>query len=126
MGRPTYDSSLWPLYQVIEIRRMAEVRATLGDNGENVNQLNWCFVGTSGNHGTYTNLDEAVEILEGTSEGYAKAKGGKWWVTVLIVHPRLCVLKYGEIEVTKDDIDYLRIVVRKTLEEVVKSQEGNI
>ena len=126
MGKPSPGVSLWPLYQVIELRRMAEVRQIFGENGEDVNHLNWCFVATAGNHGTTTTLDEVEAILQGTSPDMGKAKGGKWWVTILIVHPRLVVMKYGEIEVTKDDIDYLRILVRKTLEEIPKTQEGNL
>lgn len=137
----TITARFWPNYEVIELRTIQEVKHIFGPDGVNVNQYNWCFVGLAGMHGTYMTLDELESVFDGTHERVSPTADGKAYVSILIVHPRLTVLKkpgveykkvtedqeaeYGEIPITKEDIPYLRTLVRKTLAEVHKSQEGN-
>jgi len=136
----TVTAHLWPNYEVIELRTIQEVKHIFGPDGVGVNQYNWCFVGLAGMHGTYMSLDELEKVFDGTHERVSPTADGKAYVSILIIHPRLTVLKqpapkkvgenqeaeYGEIAITKEDIPYLRTLVRKTLEEVRKSQKGNV
>lgn len=82
-------------------------------------EMNWCFLSTSGVHGSYTTLDDLEAGPE--DDGY------EWTsVTVLVVAPRMVRCNYGHIEVGKEDIPWLRRLVSSTLEAVAKSQEGNL
>lgn len=137
----TATARYWPNYEVIELRTIQEVKHIFGPDGVNVNQYNWCFVGLAGLHGTYMSLNELEQVFAGTHEKVKPTADGKAYVSILILHPRLTVLKqpgpvkkvtetqeaeYGEIAITKDDIPYLRKLVSKTLLEVMKSQQGNL
>jgi hypothetical protein len=86
-------------------------------------QWNWVFLSQACFHGDKTTLDEIEAILLG--EGKAKPKDGKWPITILIVCPRTTVLKWGYIEIEIDDIEFLRGLVRSTLNVIEKTQEGN-
>lgn len=82
-------------------------------------EMNWCFLSTSGVHGSYTTLDD---IERGPDEdGYEDNH-----VTVLVVAPRMVRCNYGHIEIRAEDIPWLRRLVASTLEAVAKSQRGNV
>lgn len=99
-------------------------------------ELNWLFVGTSGVHGTYRTLDDAEKLL---TEGRDREDLSKWelergWdepqdrvdVTIQIIHPRLVVMRYGELTITTvEQIDWLRDQVEKSIEGVLSLQEGS-
>jgi len=85
-------------------------------NGE-ANDLNWCLLSTSGVHGLYTTLDD----LEATMEDREVLT-----ITVLVVMPRIVSMLWGHIEITKDDLPYLRKLVSSSLKFIELSQEGNI
>lgn len=115
---------LWDSYEVQEIRSMRDVKESF-PNGV-ADHLNWLFCSTAGRHGTYKTLDEVESIIRGQDEKTRPFDNGKYTATVMIVHPRLCIVKYGEIQVGLSDLTFLRRLVRTTLEEVTKSQEGNV
>lgn len=114
----------WPAYEVQEIRTMRDVREIfptgMADN------LNWIFCSTAGRHGSHKTLDQVEAIIRGQDPITRPLDNGKYTVTVLIIHPRLCIIKYGEIQVNLTDIKFLRDLVASSLEHIVKSQEGNI
>jgi len=82
-------------------------------------QLNWLLLSTSGIHGSYLTLDnlEADESL--WQRGYAN-------ITAMVFQPRIVRAIYGEIIITRDDIDYLRSIVTKSIAGIVSSQCRNV
>lgn len=114
---------VYPDRIVDEIRSVKEVKSIFHEGYDP--RLNWLFLSTQGNHGTYLTLDDIEEIIAGTSTK-AGPVNGKFWITVCIVMPRLSNLLYGEILVGPNDIDFLRDIVRNTLEAIPMTQQGNI
>lgn len=94
--------------------------------------MNWCFLGTSGVHGSSTTLEEfearaARGLSFGTNIDAAETHDAfAMYLTVLVVQPRLVRTLYGEIEIGLGDITFLRGLVRSTVAAVAKSQAGNL
>lgn len=103
---------------------MQEIRE-LFPNGI-ADELNWLFVGTSGVHGSYNKIDDVEYILRGEDPEEEPLPNGRALITVLIVHPRRCVLRWGEVQVNMEDLNYLRKLVRSTIENIQFSQGGNV
>ena len=114
----------WEPYDVIELRSMREVKEIFPEN--KADHLNWLFIGTQGAHGTYASLDDIEAILRGKDEDSKALSNGKYPITILVVHPRLCILKYGEISVGLKDIEWLRNIVGTTINAVIESQAGSV
>jgi len=123
MEQKEMSSLIWPTNQVIEIQNLRELKKVFPDGYDK--NLNWLFVGMSPLYGSKLSLDEIEEVINGESE-YSESVNGRYYASVLVVHPRLNVVKYGEILVGAEDIEWLRQVVRSTLEAVSESQERNI
>lgn len=75
-------------------------------------EMNFVLFSTSGVHGTYVTI-EAIELsLQKYPDGIEGDDYPDDYVgsdlTVLIVQPRICCLRYGNVEVTLDDISYLK------------------
>ncbi len=125
MSETEEKSIVWPhvFPQAIEISTMKEVKKSFeGDYDRN---LNWLFVGVSPLYGLRLNLDQIEEILADESD-YSDSINGRYFATILIIHPRIPVVKYGEIQVSLEDVEWLRGIVRNTLEAINESQERNI
>lgn len=93
-------------------RGMAALRDFFPD-GE-ANELNVCLFSTSGIHGTYTTIEEVEAGLAKYGDD-PMFPDGEWPedyhgndITVLIVQPRVCTLRHGNVEVTLADIPYLK------------------
>jgi len=112
------------MYETIEIRSMQEIR-DLFPNGV-ADRNNWLMCSTSGPHGSSDTIDECEYILRGEVRDKAPLSNGKTIITVLMVKPRECILGWGEIQVNMEDLNYLRKIVRSTLQWIEKSQGGNI
>lgn len=108
---------------VVEITTMREVKKSF-EPGYDPN-LNWLFVGTSALYGSSLSLDEIEEILLDESE-YSEAVNGRYYVTILILHGRIPVIKYGEVLASLEDIEWLRGVVRRTIIAIKESQDRNV
>ena len=61
------------------------------------NALNFVLFSTSGVHGSYLTIEEALEDEEGGNE-----------VTVLVCHPRIVHMQYGNVKVTPENVEYLK------------------
>lgn len=61
--------------------------------------MNVVLFSTSGVHGSYTTIEELFKTGE---DGFIPDK-----ITVLVVHPRTVSMRYGEIRVTEEDLNYL-------------------
>lgn len=120
-------------YKIMALENMTQVYQIMPNpDDESVEWMyayNWLFIGTSGVHGTYTTLDDIEEnwdYIENYKGDPADAEHTNL-ITVLILHPRTCVLKYGHLEVVRrGDIPYLRKCVAKTIKAILESQEGNL
>ncbi len=112
------------MYEVIEIRSMQEIYS-LFPNGI-ANERNWIVLSSGGVHGTFNTLDDAEYILRGEDLEEEPLPNGRTLITVLITQPAACVLLWGEIQVNMEDVQYLRKLVRSTLENIVDSQGGNV
>jgi hypothetical protein len=119
-------------YAIEEIRTIKELRSIF--SGEESAKDSWLFLSTGGYHGTQITLDDLESILRDENDINASVNG-RYWITILIVYPQkvsasigaleIPLLKYGEILVDLDDIQWLREKVRETIQEVQISQIGN-
>jgi len=101
-----------PYYKVLHSLKSLEDLKKVFPDGK-ADEYNWCFLSTSGVHGLCTTLDDIEEFPED--------------ITVLVVHPRLVCLRYGNIQIiSKDDVEWLRGLVRSTIDAVGESQMGNV
>ena len=107
--------------------------------------LNWCFFGTSGVHGCYTTLRDLAKDLNRLRRcpprrRAVRERSGRWlWkyddratlaglrssVTVLVVKPRVVQMLYGHIQITPEDLPWLRRIAAGTARGVAKSQRGS-
>lgn len=112
------------MYEIKEIRSIQEIYA-LFPNGI-ADRRNWIFLSTGGVHGTDNTIDDAEYILRGEDLDEEPLPNGRTLITLLIVQPVACVLLWGEVQVNMEDLQYLRKLVRSTLENIVDSQGGNL
>jgi hypothetical protein len=111
-------------YSVAKIESLDELRELFTEATRF--DLNWLVCSTSGVHGSYATLDQIEECLEGRGEYCHEADHEHDdWLTVLVIQPRLVALRYGQIQITRDDIPFLRAAVSMSLQGMVKSQDGN-
>jgi hypothetical protein len=110
-------TDIYSHYEIKEIRSLRKIKELFPEGYETKN--NWLFCSMQGVHGTHFTLDEIENILENAEEI------DKYWITVLIVQPRLCNLFYGEIPVRLKEIPYLRSLVKNTIEVIPSTQKGN-
>lgn len=106
-----------PTYNVNEIRSLRDVKRIFPDGYEAKN--NWLFLSMQGEHGTHLTIEDVEDKI------HSQDQSDKYWITVLVVQPRLCNLFYGEIQVGLKDLPFLRRVVKNTLEVIPKTQKGN-
>lgn len=112
------------MYETIEIRTMQEIKE-LFPNGI-ADERNLIFLSTGGIHGSKRTIEDCEYVLRGEDEFIEPLANGKTLITVLIVHPAPCVLRFGEVQVNMEDLNYLRQLVRSTIESIHYSQGGNI
>lgn len=114
--------TMWPHYKAITIETMTELRE-LFPTGK-ANDLNWIFLSTSGIHGSYQSLDD---VFSADARIEAEEDGEKYdpRITVLVIQPRLVVMRYGMIPVTREDEPFLRALVNSTLKVIPGTQAGN-
>lgn len=101
---------------------MDDIRECFPDG--KADDMNWLFLSTSGVHGSYKNLNDFE------NEAYRKELEEEdipFAITVLVIRPRTVVALYGEIEVkTKEEVEFLRRLVRTTIKHVELTQRGNL
>ena len=107
-------------YNVAELDNIQQVKDIFVDGTD---EMNWLFLSTSGVHGSYTTLDELEKFWDEPedSENYHGH-----YITILVYHPRMVCSKYGDIEISREDIPWLRQMVTLTIEAIKESQVGNL
>jgi hypothetical protein len=110
-------------YHVFEgIKKISDLK-TIFPEGK-ADDLNWAFLSTSGIHGSYISLDD-LEKDPDCAE--CVDEEGNCTITVLVLHPRMCCIKFGEMKFNlKEDSAYLRGLVKSTVEEITKFADGNL
>lgn len=97
-------------HKIEELEGMEHLRLLFAD-GE-ADSLNWCFIGTSGIHGTYTKLNEYPEFEE---------------FTVLVLQPRRVTSYYGNVTVQDEqDLKFLKQLVETTIDVIEETQSENL
>lgn len=93
-------------------REMAVLRQWFPE-GE-ANELNVVLFSTSGVHGTYTTIEEVESGLQkyGDEPDFGDDGWPEDWhgneITILIVQPRVCTVRHGNVTVTLADIPFLK------------------
>jgi hypothetical protein len=102
-------------YNNFEIKhgRGLDVLRSWFPDGE-ANDMNFVLFSTLGVHGSYTTIEEVEGGLrkygdepEFDQESWPDDYHGKE-ITVLIVQPRICAMRWGNIEVALADLDFLK------------------
>lgn len=101
-------------YNLFQIKGgMSSLRAIFQDGV--ADELNLVAFSTSGVHGTYTTIEEIEHTI--SKYGPNADFGNEEWpddfhgydLTVLIIHPRICCLRYGNIKVQSlEDVSFLK------------------
>lgn len=83
------------------------------------NEMNFVLFSTSGVHGSYATIEDAHAAVASASEDESTD------VTFLIVQPRLVCLRYGNVTVTDDNVEYLKKLRASSLAVVSKIGLGD-
>lgn len=110
-------------YSLVEIESYEEIGGLVAD------ELNWIFTGTSGVHGTYASASDLLDPKQYTwiSDQTVRDEEGEEYkpgLTVLVIHPRLVCTRYGHIEVTKQNVEWLREQEINTLKAIQNKLKG--
>ena len=73
--------------------------------------MNFALFSTSGVHGSYATIEEIEQSLKKYGDKEPDNFPDDYSVdelTVVIIQPRLCCLRYGNVKVTLEDIPYLK------------------
>ena len=121
------DGHHYNIYKV-EASKGMEVLRDLFPDAE-ANEMNFVMFSTSGIHGSYATIED---IENGFNEYGVDPQfpGGEppddYWgnnLTVLVIHPRIVCMKYGDIEVAPDDIQFLKDLRKSSIEAFTLSQK---
>ena len=91
------------------------------------NEMNFALFSTSGVHGTYTTIEQIESSLLKYGEFPEFVETDEWpddyhgdELTIQIVQPRICCLRYGTMKVKTADIPYLKKLRQSSWEAVSK------
>lgn len=83
--------------------------------GGEADEFNLCLFSTSGVHGMYTTIEEIEASLTKYGSGPHPWSGDDYPndyvtpnLTFLVIHPRIVCLRYGNADVTLDDVPFLK------------------
>ena len=112
-------------YQVVDLGKTSEECWTALRNifaGGGPDEMNLLMGSTDGVHGHSTTLDDIRDgVLEELLEHEVEPR-----FTVLVIHPRLCCLKVGNVLVETDEqMEWLRDMIRRSVTAFAASQLGN-
>lgn len=113
-------------YQNYKIDSMADLKSIFPRGEADV--MNWCVFSTSGVHGTYLDLDTIEEYYQDPETFVRDEHFGEPFtpkLTVLVIKPRIVSMLYGQIDITQEDIPFLRRLCQSSLEAIRRSQAGN-
>lgn len=96
-------------YSVWEIKGGMDALRQIFPDGK-ANEMNFVLFSTSGVHGSYGLIEELN--FDESSEDHCD------YITVLIVQPRIVCLRYGNVKVTPDDVEWLKELRRSSMEAV--------
>jgi hypothetical protein len=102
-------------YTIGRVLKGCESLRSMFPNGE-ANDLNFVLFSTSGVHGSYTTLDDIEASIEKYGFEYVLKDDDDYpddyhspSVTILVVHPRVVALRYGNAKIeTLEDLEFLK------------------
>jgi len=106
------DGGHYNNYYIKQGREMEVLRRWFPDG--KANEYNMVLFSTSGVHGTYTTIEEVERGLRkyGDEPSFESDEWPDDWhgdeVTILIVQPRICTVRHGNVKVTLADIEFLK------------------
>lgn len=107
----------WPHYEIQRLETLEDLWGCFPD--DKADEMNWLVLSTSGVHGSCATLDGLLEKWD--DQEYVNA------ITVLVIQPRLVVLRYGELELhDHEGVERLRRIVTSSVSAIIKSQQENI
>ena len=107
----------WPHYEILRLETLEDLWECFP--GDRADEMNWLVCSTSGVHGSYVTLDRLLERWDDEE--------GLRFITVLVIQPRLDVLRYGELELhSHEEVRRLRHIVTSSIAAIVASQQGNL
>lgn len=99
-----------PHYSLQKVSSIEDLKRLFPD-GE-ANDLNFVLFSTSGVHGSYVTIEDIEASLEKYGPDLPEGDTPDDWVnndlTVVVVQPRICCLRYGNVAVTLNDMEYLK------------------
>lgn len=102
-----------PAYEVVKLKPedgMSDLRSIF-PKGE-ADHMNLCLFSTSGTHGSYLTIEDVAASLDADEPAR---------LTVLVVQPRTVRMLYGEIDIAREDVDFL-IRLRESTKAVVAAE----
>lgn len=112
------------MYETLEIRSIQEVKELFPNKV--ASESRWLLCSTGGIHGSETTINDCEYIVRGEDKDIDPLPNGKTYITVLIVEPKNCILRWGEIQVNLEDLSYLRNLIRSSIQKIGLSQGGNL
>jgi hypothetical protein len=109
-------------YTIFRIKGGIEALKTMFPKGK-ADDLNFVLFSTSGVHGSYTTIEEIEESIKKYGDTEPEGYPDDWCstkLTVEIIQPRICCLRYGNIEVTLEDIPFLKKLRKSSWKAVQK------
>lgn len=109
-------------YSIQKLGPPDEARETLKSifpTGAEADEMNLVLFSTSGVHGTYTTIEDIEESFKkygDTVEGGRPDDHSGDVLTVALLHPRLVCLRYGNMRVRPEDIEWLKTLRAKSRE----------
>ena len=98
IASPTDDAAHYSIMRVARGKGEEALRAMF-PNAE-ADEMNFVLFSTSGVHGSYSTIEECEAHIGNPNESAS--------VTFVIVQPRLVCMRYGNVEVTAENANYLK------------------
>ncbi len=106
------DGAHYNIYEIYSDNGMNLLRRIFPDGI--ANDMNFVLFSTSGIHGSCVSLEDIESSLikygDKTYNDFADPPDDFYnsYLTILIIHPRLVCMKYGDIKISLQDIPYLK------------------
>lgn len=109
------------------LRKMFPLEGDTSVRPSGPDDLNWVFFGTSGIHGSYGGVNQ---LFDENYTPWVDPVSGEVdddldHITILVVQPRIVRMYYGNVDVRRADLPYLRELARLTQIGVNSSQDSS-
>lgn len=109
------QTSMGAHYSLFQITGGIEALKAFFPEGE-ADEMNFVLFSTSGVHGTYTTIEDIEESLKLPIDDENRYTE----LTIEIIQPRICCLRYGTMDVRSEDIPFLKKLRQSSWDAVQK------